>query len=139
MFVVLLRLVLVVGLYLGEFVLSVKDYNVFKVFSFESGFKSVGIVHCAFRIHFFIMILMFVVFDLEVVILVGLVVVDKVYYVVFYILFFFVVGGFLMEWYFGKLVWLIFEYFCFFYLFRFFFYWVDVVLCFERGIKFGIC
>nr|YP_010133164.1 NADH dehydrogenase subunit 3 [Enterobius vermicularis]BAV82699.1 NADH dehydrogenase subunit 3 [Enterobius vermicularis] len=107
MFVVLLSLVLVVGLYLGEFVLSVKDYNVFKVFSFESGFKSVGMVHCAFSIHFFIMMLMFVVFDLEVVMLVGLVVVDKVYYVVFYMLFFFVVGGFLMEWYFGKLVWLI--------------------------------
>lgn len=61
------------GLYLGEFVLSVKDYNVFKVFSFESGFKSVGVVHCAFRIHFFIMMLIFVVFDLEVVILIGMV------------------------------------------------------------------
>lgn len=84
-------------LYVGEFVLSIKDYTVYKVFSFESGFKSVGVVQRAFSIHFFVMIIIFVVFDLEVVLLLGVVVVDYVFFGVFRMLILFVVGGFFME------------------------------------------
>nr|YP_009178993.1 NADH dehydrogenase subunit 3 [Passalurus ambiguus]ALJ93257.1 NADH dehydrogenase subunit 3 [Passalurus ambiguus] len=106
-FVVLIGLFLVLVLYFGMFLLSVKDCSVFKVFSFESGFKSVGKVQSAFSIHFFVMMLMFVLFDLEVVMLLGLIVFDLVFILVFLVVFFFVSGGFLMEYYFGKLVWIV--------------------------------
>lgn len=106
-FVVFLGVVLVVFLYFGMFVISVKEASVFKVFSFERGFMRVGKVHSAFRVHFFLMILMFVVFDLEIVILLGLLVSDLSAVGVFFVIFFFVRGGFFMEWYYGKLVWVV--------------------------------
>ena len=77
--------------------LAVKDFNVFKILAFESGFKSVGVIQGSFSVHFFVIMLMFVVFDLEVVLLLALIVVDLVLVDVFFILFVFVVGGFLME------------------------------------------
>ena len=75
--------------------------------SFESGFESLGGLHNSFSIHFFIIILMFVIFDLEVVILLGFLVTFTMIYTTFFIVFFFVLGGFYIEWYFGKLVWFV--------------------------------
>lgn len=73
--------------------------------SFESGFESVGYVHSRFSIHFFIILVIFVIFDLEIILLLGcLVSNNNLTYLLFMIL---VVGGVYMEWYLGKLKWII--------------------------------
>lgn len=82
---------------MGIILVRVKDYNFFKVSSFESGFKSVGKIQVSFSIHFFVIILIFVVFDLEVVILLGLVISDILSIGLFLFLFLFVVGGLYLE------------------------------------------
>ena len=50
---------------------------------------------------------MFVIFDLEIVIFLGLLVSDFSSFVSFIMLVFFIFGGFYIEWWFGKLVWII--------------------------------
>ena len=97
MLVLFFCLVLVGVLYMGEFILSIKDYKVGKVAAFERGFKGFGKIQNSFRIHFFVMILMFVIFDLEVVIFLGILISDLSAIVSFVFLFFFVIGGFYME------------------------------------------
>ena len=82
---------------MGIILVRVKDYNFFKVSSFESGFKSVGKIQVSFSIHFFVIILIFVVFDLEVVILLGLVISDILSIGLILFLFLFVVGGLYLE------------------------------------------
>lgn len=89
------------------FLLSVKFGRFLKCLSFERGFKSVGKVHRAFGIHFFVIMLIFVIFDLEVVLLLGFVVSDVMSVLGVFFVFIFVFGGFLMEWYYGKLIWLV--------------------------------
>lgn len=95
--VVVFGLVLMGVLYGVMFVLRIKSYGFFKVVSFESGFKGIGKTQSSFRVHFFLMMLMFVVFDLEVILLMGLVVTGGAVVEVYFVLFFFVVGGFFME------------------------------------------
>nr|YP_009142697.1 NADH dehydrogenase subunit 3 [Oxyuris equi]AKI07547.1 NADH dehydrogenase subunit 3 [Oxyuris equi] len=105
--VIVVSFVLILVLYGGMFVMSIKDSSVYKVFSFESGFMSVGKIQGAFSIHFFVMMLIFVIFDLEVVMLLGLIVSDLSMWWSFVVVFFFVSGGFVMEWLYCKLVWLV--------------------------------
>lgn len=88
---------LVFFLYVGIVLVRVKDYNFFKVSSFESGFKSVGKVQVSFSIHFFVMMLIFVVFDLEVVMLLGLVISDVLSIGIFVFIFMFIAGGLYIE------------------------------------------
>ena len=78
-----------------------------KISAFESGFISVGKIQNSFSIHFFIIILIFVIFDLEIVIFLGLLVSDVSSFVRFLILIMFIFGGFYMEWWYGKLIWVI--------------------------------
>uniref|UniRef100_F1LIH1 NADH-ubiquinone oxidoreductase chain 3 n=1 Tax=Ascaris suum TaxID=6253 RepID=F1LIH1_ASCSU len=53
------------------------------------------------------MMLMFVIFDLEVVMFLGILVSDLNSLIRFFMLLIFIFGGFYMEWWYGKLVWLI--------------------------------
>jgi hypothetical protein len=48
--------------------------------------------------------LMFVIFDLEVVIFLGVLVSDFFSFFSFFVIFVFILGGFYIEWYYGKLV-----------------------------------
>nr|YP_009312524.1 NADH dehydrogenase subunit 3 [Phocanema bulbosa]AOV63275.1 NADH dehydrogenase subunit 3 [Phocanema bulbosa] len=105
--VVLFTLVLLLVFYLGNFVLSCKDFYKNKISSFECGFVSVGKIQNSFSIHFFIMMLMFVIFDLEVVMFLGVLISDVSSLVSFLMLLFFILGGFYMEWWYGKLIWLV--------------------------------
>nr|YP_009003409.1 NADH dehydrogenase subunit 3 [Toxascaris leonina]AGO85902.1 NADH dehydrogenase subunit 3 [Toxascaris leonina]QOS04443.1 NADH dehydrogenase subunit 3 [Toxascaris leonina]QST20098.1 NADH dehydrogenase subunit 3 [Toxascaris leonina] len=105
--VVLFTIFLLIVFYLGNFVLSCKDFYKNKISSFECGFVSVGKIQSSFSIHFFIMMLMFVIFDLEVVMFVGILVSDLNSLVSFFMLLLFILGGFYMEWWYGKLVWLV--------------------------------
>nr|YP_004123398.1 NADH dehydrogenase subunit 3 [Contracaecum rudolphii B Bullini et al., 1986]ACP30395.1 NADH dehydrogenase subunit 3 [Contracaecum rudolphii B Bullini et al., 1986] len=105
--VVIFTLLLLVVFYSGNFLLSCKDFYKNKVSSFECGFVSVGKIQNSFSIHFFIMMLMFVIFDLEIVMFLGILVSDSSSLVSFLLLLSFIFGGFYMEWWYGKLIWFI--------------------------------
>lgn len=105
--VILFTAALLFVFYLCNFVLSCKDFYKNKISSFECGFVSIGKIQNSFSIHFFIMILIFVIFDLEVVIFVGILISDVSSLISFLLLLLFILGGFYIEWWYGKLIWLI--------------------------------
>nr|YP_003433931.1 NADH dehydrogenase subunit 3 [Syngamus trachea]ACX85179.1 NADH dehydrogenase subunit 3 [Syngamus trachea] len=107
MFVIIFSLFMLLMLYILNFILSVKKLDYLKVSTFESGFVSVGKIQNSFSIHFFIMMLMFVIFDLEIVMFLGLLVSDFLSFISFLMLMMFVFGGYYMEWWYGKLIWLV--------------------------------
>lgn len=94
---VLFTLFLLLVLYGANFVISIKKNDLLKVNAFERGFISVGKIQNSFSIHFFIIILIFVIFDLEIVIFLGLLVSDVSSFVRFLILIMFIFGGFYIE------------------------------------------
>lgn len=96
-----------VAFYAINFLLRIKDLTKNKVRAFERGFVRVGKIQNSFRIHFFIIMLMFVIFDLEIVIFLGVLVSDIRSFIRFLIIFTFILGGFYMEWWYGKLIWVI--------------------------------
>lgn len=96
--VIIFTLLLLLLFYLGNFVLSCKDFYKNKISSFECGFDSVGKIQNSFSIHFFIMMLIFVIFDLEVVMFVGILISDISSLLSFLMLLFFILGGFYIEW-----------------------------------------
>nr|AGV02084.1 NADH dehydrogenase subunits 3 [Bunostomum trigonocephalum] len=105
--VMFIALFLLLLLYFFNFFLSVKDIMLLKVSAFESGFLGIGKIQNSFSIHFFIMMLMFVIFDLEIVMFLGLLISDISSFISFLILMLFIFGGFYMEWWYGKLIWLV--------------------------------
>ena len=107
LFVVLFSLFLLLILYVLNFAISVKKSDLLKINAFESGFISVGKIQNSFSIHFFIIMLMFVIFDLEIVMFLGLIISDVSSFVSFFLLILFIFGGFYMEWWYGKLIWVI--------------------------------
>lgn len=107
MIVLSFTLVLLLAFYLINFVLSIKDLSKNKISAFERGFVSVGKIQNSFSIHFFIIMLIFVIFDLEIVMFLGILVSDITSFVSFLMMFSFILGGFYIEWWYGKLVWVI--------------------------------
>lgn len=97
MIVFLFTLVLLLVFYLINFFIRVKDFNKNKISSFERGFVRVGVIQNSFSIHFFIIILMFVIFDLEIVIFLGILVSDFNSFLSFIFIIIFIIGGFYME------------------------------------------
>lgn len=95
--VVLITIFLLLFLYVFNFFLRVKKIELLKVGAFESGFVSIGKIQNSFSIHFFIIILMFVIFDLEIVMFLGLMISDITSFMGFFILILFILGGFYME------------------------------------------
>jgi len=96
--------ILLAVFYLINFLIRIKDFNKNKISSFECGFVSVGKIQNSFRIHFFIIILIFVIFDLEIVIFLGIIVSDLSSFYRFLIIIAFILVGFYMEWWYGKLI-----------------------------------
>lgn len=99
--------ILLVVFYLINFLIRVKDINKNKISAFECGFVRVGKIQNSFRIHFFIIMLMFVIFDLEIVIFLGIIVSDIRSFYRFLVIILFIIGGFYIEWWYGKLIWVI--------------------------------
>lgn len=89
--------ILLVVFYLINFLIRIKDFNKNKISAFECGFVRVGKIQNSFRIHFFIIMLMFVIFDLEIVIFLGIIVSDSSSFFRFLIIIFFIIGGFYIE------------------------------------------
>lgn len=90
-------LILLVAFYLINFLLSIKDLRKNKISAFERGFVRVGKIQNSFSIHFFIIILMFVIFDLEIVIFLGILVSDIRSFISFILILLFILGGFYIE------------------------------------------
>ena len=107
MIIILLIISILIGssMYLLSFLVSFKVKSKNKISAFESGFSTVGSLHRTFSIHFFSILIIFVLFDLEVVLLIGsLLSVSKVG---FLCLMLFVLGRMYIEWYLGKLTWMV--------------------------------
>nr|BAV81423.1 NADH dehydrogenase subunit 3 [Litomosoides sigmodontis] len=84
---------------------SFKDFNSFKLSSYECGFDSVSVNFYGFNIVFFSIVLIFVIFELEVIIFFVLICSDFYGIFSFFIFFLYVVFSFYFELCFGKLVW----------------------------------
>lgn len=76
-----------------------------KLTNFESGFFSVKGLNFSFSVHFFIILLIFIIFDLEIVLILGVIYMIKSFFVFFLVIFLFIVGGLYLELYLGKLKW----------------------------------
>lgn len=94
-------------LYLVSLAASYKSVNFNKMTAFECGFSPIGSIQSTFSLHFFIILVIFVIFDLEVVLLLGSVLVSGVGVITFFVVIVFVLGGIYMEWYLGKLKWMV--------------------------------
>nr|NP_954725.1 NADH dehydrogenase subunit 3 [Dirofilaria immitis]CAD61199.2 NADH dehydrogenase subunit 3 [Dirofilaria immitis] len=93
-------------MYFFSMFVSYKDFFESKVSSYECGFDVCKKVHVGFNLVFFSIVLLFVVFELEVIIFVFLVQGDLFSVFSFFMFFFYVVLSFYMEWSFGKLIWI---------------------------------
>jgi NADH:ubiquinone oxidoreductase subunit 3 (subunit A) len=92
-----LRLLISFVLYLLSFFISFKLKNENKLTPFECGFRTIGFIHTSFSVHFFIILIMFVIFDLEVVLLIGCLILSRVGLFSFLLMISFVVGGIYLE------------------------------------------
>nr|YP_086820.1 NADH dehydrogenase subunit 3 [Trialeurodes vaporariorum]AAU14226.1 NADH dehydrogenase subunit 3 [Trialeurodes vaporariorum] len=103
--------VLLLLLLLVFFLIVKMDYSREKYSTFECGFDVLGDLRIPFSIHFYFITIIFLIFDVEVVLLLPFIYIVKcsgVFFFVFVFFFFFLVlvGGFFYEWYFGFLNWL---------------------------------
>lgn len=84
-------------MFLLSSVISSKLSNTNKLTPFECGFSAVGSVHSPFSIHFFIVLIMFVIFDLEIILILGCVIREVFGLFVFTSLILFILGGLYLE------------------------------------------
>nr|YP_007890915.1 NADH dehydrogenase subunit 3 [Spirocerca lupi]AGI51585.1 NADH dehydrogenase subunit 3 [Spirocerca lupi] len=101
----ILSFLIIVSFYFVSLLISFKDYFNEKVSSYECGFDSVKGVNYSFSITFFSVILMFVIFELEVIIFIFLVQNDVFSLLMFMFLFLYVVVSFMWSDILVNLVW----------------------------------
>jgi len=77
----------------------------YKIYSFECGFDGIGLFQNCLNINFFFIMLIFVLFDLELVLFLGFLISDFGSSFLFFIYFFFILFSFYLEWFLGKLFW----------------------------------
>lgn len=91
-------------MYLTTFFVSFKDSINGKLDSYECGFITSNKFHSSFNLVFFSIILIFVIFELEVIIFIIFVLGDFYRVFSFFIFFLYVIFSFYIEFFFGKLV-----------------------------------
>ena len=99
------RIFISIIFYFISYLISFKLSNSNKIRRFESGFRSVGSLTRRFSIHFFILVLIFVIFELEVVLL--LTVLYRLRINQFVLIILFILGGIYLEYSIGKLRWMV--------------------------------
>jgi len=97
-------LILIAALHFLLFLLSFSKRRSNKLSPFERGFTRVGIRQKSFSLQFFLLIVVFIIFDIEVVLLLGFVVKDFWRRVGIIIVIVFILGGLFLEWKTGKLI-----------------------------------
>lgn len=76
-------------------VTTFKVVNVNKLWPFECGFTPIGVIQISYTVHFYIILMIFILFDLEVVLLLGSVVLGSA--ITFHLIIDFIVGGIYLE------------------------------------------
>jgi len=109
MFIILVigifSLLIAIILYCVSVFISSKLNNRNKIEPYERGFRRVGKVQTTFSVHFFVILLIFLIFDLEIIFLLITLFVTPGIGVVLLLLIIFVVGGVYLEWLLNKLKW----------------------------------
>lgn len=93
------------ALYFFNVIISSKVKLKNKVESYERGFRRVGKVQTIFSIQFFVILLIFLIFDLEIVLLLTTLFISPGMGLILLLLFFFILGGVYIEWFLNKLKW----------------------------------
>nr|YP_009092398.1 NADH dehydrogenase subunit 3 [Aphelenchoides besseyi]AII79376.1 NADH dehydrogenase subunit 3 [Aphelenchoides besseyi] len=104
-FIFLLGIFFIFLFFFLNYILSTSSSLYLKNSSFESGFLSIGKIQTSFSIHFFVVMLMFVIFDVEIVMVLGFILSDFSSLFIFFFVFLFILFGLYMEWFFMKLMW----------------------------------
>nr|YP_010332255.1 NADH dehydrogenase subunit 3 [Tetrameres grusi]UNY39754.1 NADH dehydrogenase subunit 3 [Tetrameres grusi] len=104
-FVFFLSFLVLFFMFMFCFFISFKDFFYNKVSPYECGFVSFNSCCFSYNLVFFSIVVIFVVFELEIMIFVFLVFNDVYGLLVFFLFVFYVVVSFYAEWYFGKLLW----------------------------------
>nr|AJI44484.1 NADH dehydrogenase subunit 3 [Acrobeles complexus] len=94
-------------LYALMMLMSYKVHYKSKASQFESGFVKSGSGQPVVSIHFFMVVLMFVIFDFEIVLFLGVVTHSMQSLVSVFVLYLFMLVGLYIEWYTGKLSWMV--------------------------------
>lgn len=92
--------------FLIVFLFSLKRVTQSKLTAFERGFSGIKGLQSSFSIHFFLVILVFIIFDLEVVFFLGFLLGGALNFFSLFCFWWFVIGGLYLEWSFGKLSWI---------------------------------
>nr|QDF64300.1 NADH dehydrogenase subunit 3 [Physaloptera rara] len=99
-----LSLLILLGMYSASFFLSFKESGG-KLSMYECGFDAVSGGHLGFSVYFFVVVLVFVVFELEIIMFILVIYSSFYNMLLFLFVFFYVLLSFFMEWYFDKLNW----------------------------------
>lgn len=94
-----------IGIYAASYFLSWKFLFFEKINSYECGFSSHEGVLSGFRLVFFSIVVIFIIFELEIFIFVIFVENNTYSLLIFVFIFIYVILSFYIEWYFGSLVW----------------------------------
>nr|BAV82855.1 NADH dehydrogenase subunit 3 [Thelazia callipaeda] len=94
-------------MYICCFLISFKEVEGSKISSYECGFDSLTKLHTGLSIYFFFIILVFIIFELEVMIFIILIQVDLFGFFSFFLFFVYIVLSFYYEFFCGKLMWFI--------------------------------
>jgi len=89
--------ILIVLFYVLIFLTSEKEFRIEKTNNFERGFEREIEVQRAFNIHFFIILVIFVIFDLEIVLLLGLIIRNNNFLLNSILILAFIIVGFYIE------------------------------------------
>nr|YP_004927916.1 NADH dehydrogenase subunit 3 [Heliconema longissimum]ACV96722.1 NADH dehydrogenase subunit 3 [Heliconema longissimum] len=93
-------------MYLTSFLLSYKKIVFFKLCSYECGFDSLTFSHFGLSFNIFLLVSIFVIFELEIIMFIMIILSDYHTFFIFFLFFFMLFLVFMESWY-GKLIWLI--------------------------------
>lgn len=79
--------------------------EVIRIGSYECGFERVGGIRLNFRVHFFIVLIIFALFDLEVIFLIGFLLGGSL--IIFLLIIVIIYSTYYLEVYLGSLVWIV--------------------------------
>lgn len=77
-----------------------------KLKSFESGFRTIDLINFRFSIHFYLILLVFVLFDMEVILILVFFWAGNLIFFLFFLVLILMFFGFLLEWKKKKLIWI---------------------------------
>jgi len=101
-----ISLVFILFLLIVMFLFSSKSSSRGILNNFECGFSSVGGIIKQFSLSFFIVLILFVIFDFEVILLVSFISKRFYSFLSFILIYFFIIIRFLVEWYIGYIKWI---------------------------------